>query len=189
MQGLPEGIGPLAVALVALGAVLGVAFMLWVRRPLEATFAAAGPTGRTVAATVALALGLGVGAAPYLTWRVVEDVRYTSELDPWLVERYGVSVFEVHPAVYDRAAALIPRDATYALRTDPRIERTRRAAFEQWALTTLLPRRAVSNPADARWLLTLGVRPEAVDPRVVRTIRLHPGGQGVPPSYAGELPA
>ena len=188
MQGLPEGIGPLAAALVAVGAVLGVAFTLWGRGRLATAFAAAGATGRTLATVVALALGVGIGIAPYLTWRVVEDIRYTTAVDPWLVERYGVSVFEVNPAAYDRAAELIPRDATYTLRTDPRIERTIREAFEQWALTSLLPRRAVSNPADSKWLLTLGLRPKTVDPRVVRTLRLHPGGRGVPPSYAGELP-
>ena len=189
MQGLPQGLGAAAAVLLALGLLLAVAYVLWARPRVEAALASAGPAARPIALTITLALGLGLGAAPFLTWRVVEDVRYTSSLDPWIVERYGVSVFEVHPAAHERAAELIAEDETFAMRSDPSLERTMRAAFEQWALTRLLPRRAVADPDDAGWLLTLGVRPETIDDRVVQTWRLHPGGRGVPPSYVGRLRA
>jgi hypothetical protein len=189
VQGLPQGLDALAAALLAVGALLAVAYLVWARPRVEAALASAGPAARPLALTILVALALGIGGAPFLTWRVVEDVRYTSALDPWLVENYGVSVFEVHPAAHERAAELMPPSDTYALRTDPEIERTRRAAFEQWALTKLLPRRAVADVDDAKWLLTLGVRPEEVDDRVERTWRLHPGGRGVPPSYIGKLRA
>ena len=49
-----------------------------------------------------------VGAVPFIAWRVVEDIRYTSHLDPWLVPRYGVSVYGVHPEIFDNAVLRIP---------------------------------------------------------------------------------
>jgi hypothetical protein len=187
VQGLPEEIGPLAAALLVLGCALGAVYALHVHRLLATAFAASGVTGAVASWAVAAALAVGVGVTPFVVWRVVEDLRYTTGLGDWLAQRYGVSVSEIHPAAYDRLLQLVGPGDTYAVREDPRLGKEVRDAFEQWALTTLLPRRAVADLDHADWLVTLGVRPGTVDPRVVRSWRLHPGGQGVPPSYAGKL--
>ena len=60
-----------------------------------------------------------VGTAPFIGWRIVEDIRYTSTIDPWLAPRYGVSVFRVHPEIFDNAAKHIPPGDTYFLASSP----------------------------------------------------------------------
>ena len=61
---------------------------------------------------VLVVAGTTLGTVPFLAWRVVEDIRYTSSLDPWLVPRYGVSVYRVHPEIFDNAALGASRPAT-----------------------------------------------------------------------------
>lgn len=163
------------------GIALAVPYALWAWRRLRSQLAGEG--GAAVAGVVAVALLVGVAAAPFQIWRVVQDIRYTTSLDPWLAERYGVSVFEIHPSLYDKVLERVPPEATYALRVAPGIDDVTRGAFEQWALTTLLPRRAVAPDGDTRWIVTLGIRPAAAEPRRLRAWQLHPGGRGIPPSY------
>ena len=186
MQGLPAGIGALGGALLVAGLAFGAAYAAYAFRRLRAAFAPA-TNAAAVAAVAAAALGVGLGAAPFVAWRVVEDLRYTTGLDPWLAERYGVSVSEIHPSLYDRARTLVPAGDTFAVVVDARVSHERREAFEQWALTTLLPRRAVSDPAAADWLLTLGVAPAEVGPSVGRAVELHPGAGEVPPAYLARV--
>lgn len=186
VQGVPDGIGLVGAVLLALGLLVAVPYAFWMRRRLGRAFASAGGTGAAVASLLALALLVGVGATPLTLWRIVQDIRYTSSLDPWLAERYGVSVFEIHPSLYDRLLQRIPPDETYALRVSPGIDDVTRGAFEQWALTTLLPRRAVASTADTRWIVTLGIPPRASDSGRLRAWKLHPGGRGVPPSFLFE---
>jgi hypothetical protein len=187
VQGLPQGIGPLAAALLVAGFALGTVYAVLAQRRLAAAFTASGTTGTIAAWTLAAALAVGVGVTPFVTWRVAEDLRYTTSLDDWIAERYGVSVAEVHPSIYDRLQQLVGPTQTYTVRVDPSLPSEARLAFDQWALTTLLPRRAVADLGRADWLVTLGVRPSEIDPRAGRTVQLHPGGQGIPPSYAARL--
>ena len=187
MQGVPEGLGVVGAALLFLGLGLGMLVAIGIRRRLGSELPAASHTGRVLTWTVTAALAVGIGVAPFVGWRIAQDLRYTTSIDPWLMERYGVSVFEIHPAAYDRMLERIPPTGTYAMRVHPSVETTFKAAFEQWALTTLLPRRAVTDPGRAGWLITLGIRPEEADSLVVRSWRVHPGGRGIPPSYLGHL--
>ena len=124
--------------------------------------------------------------SPYIAWRMVEDIRYTSGLNSWIADRYGVSVAQVHPAIFDAAAAHMPLHARYYLATAPDIDSTRREAFEQWAAGWLLPRIATSTVPKDGWILTLGVKPFAVDSNVKRTWRIWPAVNGTPAAYLGQ---
>jgi hypothetical protein len=125
--------------------------------------------------------------SPYIAWRIVEDVRYTSALNSWIADRYGVSVAQVHPAIFDAAAAHMPLHARYYLATAPTVDSTRRQAFEQWAAGWLLPRVATSTPAQADWILTLGIKPSTVGPRLQHSWRIWPAVNGAPPAYLGQV--
>jgi hypothetical protein len=142
-----------------------------------------------VALVVTTMLAVGIAAVPYATWRIVEDIRYTSALDPWLAQNYGVSVYEVHPALYDRVRALVPAGDTYYLRAGKTRDPASAEAFRQWALTALLPRVSVVDPSQAQWLLTLGVDPRAIGPPVDRVWLVRQAGQGVPAAYLGRVAA
>ena len=183
MEGLPQHPGPLGLAILAFGLIVGALYAWHVRgRVLAAT----GGSG-SVGAVVLVLLATTVGTAPFLGWRIVEDIRYTSQIDPWLAPRYGVSVFKVHPEIFDNAARRIPPGDTYYLTSDPKLGRATKAAFHEWALGYLLPRIAVADPAQAGWILTLGVDPASVGPRVSRTWLMKESVNGLPPAYLGRV--
>lgn len=173
MEGLPQNPSALGAAAILLGLVLGAAYFLRGRgrRPLISV----------VVATLTLT------AFPYVTWRVAEDIRYTSHLDSWLANRYGVSVFKVHPAIFDNAAAHMSPRARYYLASSPALDTTRRDAFAQWAAGWLLPRVAVATPSAAQYVLTLGVSPRSLGVPITRVWRVMPALQGTPAAYLGEV--
>ena len=173
MEGLPQNPSGLGAAAILLGLLLGAAYLLRWRK--------AWPHLPVMVATLALA------AFPYVTWRVVEDIRYTSHLDSWLATRYGVSVFRVHPAIFDNAEAHMPRNARYYLASSPTLDSTRRGAFAQWAASWLLPRIAVAKPSEAQYVLTLGVSPRTLGVPIVRVWRVMPALLGTPAAYLGEV--
>ena len=183
MEGLPQHPGPLGLAILALGLLVGALYAWRIRDRVRV---AAGGSG-SVSAIVLVLLTTTVGTAPFLGWRIVEDVRYTSQIDPWLSPRYGVSVFKVHPEIFDNAARRIPAGDTYYLAADPNLGRATKAAFREWALGYLLPRTAVSDPAQAGWILTLGVNPASVSPRVSRTWLMKESVNGLPPAFLGRV--
>jgi hypothetical protein len=128
-----------------------------------------------------------IAFTPYVGWRITEDIRYTSGLNSWIADRYGVSVVQVHPGIFDAAAAHMPRNARYYLAVSPQVDSTRRQAFEQWAAGWLLPRVATSTPGQAAWILTLGVKPGSVGPPLQRSWRIWPAVTGSPAAYLGEV--
>ena len=136
---------------------------MWLIR--DAVWASVGGS-LAVGSIVFVVAGTTLGSVPFLAWRVVEDIRYTSGLDPWLVPRYGVSVYRVHPEIFDNAARHIPPGDTYYLAASPKLDGRTQDAFHQWALGYLLPRVAVADPDAAQWILTLGVDPAKVGPRL-----------------------
>lgn len=183
MEGLPQHPGAVGLAVLALGLVVGALYGLRARRRVSGAF-----VGQpSVAWVVVLLVAVGIGTAPFIAWRIVEDIRYTSSIDAWLVPRYGVSVYEVHPEIFDNAAARIPAGDTYYVISDPGLDRTSRAAFRQWALGYLLPRVAVADPGDAQWILTLGVRPASIGGPIERTWVLKGSVNGLPPAYLGKV--
>ena len=170
--------------MVLLGIVLAALYVIGIRR--SNSTASGGRFGVAFSPLLAITVTL-IMFSPYIAWRIVEDVRYTSGLNSWILDRYGVSVAKVHPAIFDAAAAHMPLHARYYLATSPKVDSTRRQAFEQWAAAWLLPRVATSTAAQARWILTLGVKPPAVDPNVRRTWRIWPAVNGAPAAYLGEV--
>jgi hypothetical protein len=173
VEGLPQNPTALGAAAILLGLVLGALYLLRARR-------AQGVVTAVVAA-------VAIAAFPYITWRVVDDIRYTSHLDPWLADRYGVSVFRVHPAIFDNAETHMRRGARYYLVSSPKLDETRRGAFAQWAAGWMLPRVAVATPSRADYVLALGVDPRRVGVPISRVWRVMPAVQGTPPAYLGEV--
>jgi hypothetical protein len=173
VEGVPQNPNAVGLAAIVLGLVLGAVFLLRARR-----------TQSLVSLTVAT---LALAAFPYVAWRVVEDIRYTSNLDSWLANRYGVSVFRVHPAIFDNAETHMTRDARYYLVSSPKLDATRRAAFAQWAAGWMLPRVAVASPGRADFVLALGVDPRSVGVPISHVWRVMPALQGTPAAYLGEV--
>jgi hypothetical protein len=183
VEGLPQHPGPLGLAFLLLG-LLGGALYAWrIRGHVRSSVGGSVGVGWIVLVLVATT----VGAAPFIGWRIVEDIRYTSTIDPWLAPRYGVSVFRVHPEIFDNAAKRIPPGDTYFLAPSRRLDRTTREAFRQWALANLLPRVAVADPDQAQWILTLGVDPAGLGPQISRTWRVKEAVSGLPPAYLGKV--
>jgi hypothetical protein len=183
VEGLPQQPGAVGLAVLVLGLVVGAIYGLRFHRHVAGAFAGQ----RTVAWIVAVLVAVGIGGAPFIAWRIVEDIRYTSAIDPWLMPRYGVSVFRVHPEIFDNAAARIPPGDTYYVASASGIDGTSRAAFRQWALGYLLPRAAVADPARAQWILTLGLRPASVGPAIERTWLMKEPVSGLPAAYLGKV--
>ena len=163
------------------GLLVGALYAWRIRRSVRS---AAGSSGAVAVVLLAL-IATSVGAAPFIGWRIVEDIRYTSSIDPWLAPRYGVSVFKVHPEIFDNAARRIPPGETYYLAPSRKLDYVTQAAFRAWALGYMLPRIAVDDPAAAKWILTLGVDPADVGPPIARTWRLKESVSGLPPAYLG----
>jgi len=183
VEGLPQQPGLIGLLILAVGLVAG-ALYAWRALPrLEPDVGGS----RSVSWIIVALLVTTVGTAPFLAWRVVEDIRYTRQVDPWVAPRYGVSVFGVHPEIFDNAALRIPPGETYYLASSPGLERAVKAAFREWALGYLLPRVATADPDQAQWILTLGVDPASVGPPVARTWRLKESVNGLPPAYLGEV--
>jgi hypothetical protein len=167
MLGIPATPGPVGYALFVAGLVLAAAAALayWRR--------CAPRTGRVLAGATLAALAVTVGSGPFLAWRIVEDIRYTTSLDANY--RGGAGPIQAYLAPYflDEVAALLPPGATYYAATGASVPYpTARQAFPALALNTLFPRRSVADPRSADWLVAWGVRPATLAPvgsvRVVR---------------------
>ena len=181
MEGLPQNPGALGLAILFCGLLTG-AFYAWrIQRRVRSSVG----DSRSVAGILVVLVATTLGAAPFIGWRLVEDIRYTSAIDPWLAPRYGVSVYRVHPEIFDNAALHIPPGDAYYLAPSPRLPQTARAAFRQCALGYLLPRIAVADPDRAKWILTLGVDPASIGPRVSKTWVVKEAASGLPPAYLG----
>jgi hypothetical protein len=112
---------------------------------------------RNVDLAFALACAVATAAVPYLVWRVVDDVRYTTALDPY--ERSAAGPIQAFLPGYllDGADRLLPPDATYATSVGAGISSaTARKAFPALATSSLFPRRS-APPDEAQWLVAWGV--------------------------------
>lgn len=144
--------GPESLLLASVGAVIGVLLTVHLCRR----------SGSTVQAATALAAALvasSLAVAPVTAWAVISDLRNARELTAREAERSGPEGEGLDTAVVDRLAALIPRDATYALAFSPRVHPDHALVFRLWALSSLLPRVAVADPAAADWIVGWGVAP------------------------------
>lgn len=78
------------------------------------------------------------------------------------------------PLAVERAAAVIPRSATYAVVSAVGVQAATWVPF--WAAYTLLPRRQAARPQDAQWILGYRTAPRATGLRLGRATPL---GEGV----------
>jgi hypothetical protein len=113
-----------------------------------------------VPALVAVSLLASVAvSAPFTAFGVVKDVRVARDYSPFRADRIGPESYGVDTTVVDRIAKRIPRHATYAIVTAPKVPIDVRSVFHYWVTSFLLPRIAVSDPAHADWIISLGAPP------------------------------
>lgn len=179
MLGLPSSPGAVGAVLLVLGVVVGLAVVWRVAR--------GAPGDRAATAIVALCLGTTVGAGPFVAWRIVEDIRFTSSLDDDYRRGAGPIDSYLQPYLLDPVAELLPRDATYhAVVAASGIRDAARSAFRPLALTALFPRRSVSSPGKAGWIVAWGIDPRTVAD-VRRVVVAREAQAGYPPVYVAEV--
>ncbi len=165
MLGAPASPGAVGWALIAFGLVAAVAVLVRAR----------GAIGRLSpsAAAAIVALIVVAGATPYVVWRIVEDLRYTTTLHGYDAESAGPVQAFLPGYLLDGATRLIPPAATYATVVSPRVPwAPARSAFGSLTMESLFPRRSVANARAADYLVAWGVRPGSVAPvRKVWTLR------------------
>jgi hypothetical protein len=138
--------------------------------------------GTIAALATTLVLCSAVAAAPFVAWRIVEDVRYTSHLSRSDAEWAGGASAHVDPAAVAALGRRMAPHDTYAVVASPAVggERT---AFWEWAAYALLPRLQVSRPARAQWILSWGRDPRALGVTLSSVRRLVTRGGPAPHVY------
>jgi len=177
--GVPASLGAVGSALLVLAAVALAAALVLLRRRLAAS---PPPT-----AAAAVALALTAAALPYVGWRFVEDLRVTTRLDAY--ERASAGPIQAYLPGYlvDGARNVIPAGASFATAVSPAVPwEPARAAFPSLALQTLFPRRSVSDPRAADYVVTWGIEPARVAP-VSRTWTVRPRAGEYPAVYVGRV--
>lgn len=179
MLGVPASPGAVGWLLIALGGVVIVVGLGLARRALgRADLPAAAST---------LALIVAVGSAPYIVWRIVEDLRHTTQLGAYDAKFAGPVQAYLPGYLLDGAPRLIPPSATYATVVSPTVPwAPARVGFGPFAMQILFPRRAVSDPRAADFLVSWGVAPG----RVTSTSRiwvLHRASPATPLVYVARV--
>lgn len=181
MLALPAHPGRVGSALLALGLLVGAGVAILVWRRLRPTLAGA-DAGTAVTALVAFVLGSTVAAGPFVAWRIVQDVRYTSKLTRAEAERAGGESAHVDPQVIEALGRRIPRGGTYAVVASP-VVGGQITAFTQWAGYSLLPRTQVASPAQAQWILSWDRDPRALGVRIASLSKQVTDGGPSPHTY------
>jgi hypothetical protein len=176
--GVPASPGAVGWTLLAAGLAVAAVAAYAVRRRLPRD---------APALAASLCLLLTTGAAPYLVWRIVEDLRYTVALGAYNRSVAGPVQAYLQPYLLDRVPSLIPRGATYAAAAGPGVPYpTARQAFPDLALQVLFPRRSVADPRRADYVVAWGVRPRSLAP--LSSLWLARGRSGrYPPLYVGKV--
>jgi hypothetical protein len=155
--GVPASPGAAGWALIAIGIILAVAALVRFRGAIRRQVPS------VAAALVTLVV---VGAAtPYVIWRIVEDLRYTTTLHGY--DRAAAGPVQAYLPGYllDGASRLIPPSATYATVVSPSVPwAPARNGFAPLAMQSLFPRRSVADIRDADYVVAWGVQPRAVVP-------------------------
>jgi len=155
MLGAPSSPGAVGWALIALGLVLAVAALVRYRAAVRRQAPSA--------AAAIVVLVAAAAATPFVVWRIVDDLRYTTTLHGY--DRAAAGPVQAYLPGYlvDGASRLIPPAATYATVVSPKVPwAPARSAFGALAMESLFPRRSVATPADADYLVTWGVQPASV---------------------------
>jgi hypothetical protein len=153
--GVPASQGAVGGLLIALG-VLAIVFGLGrARRAITSADLS------TAAGIVALIVA--IGSAPYIVWRIVEDLRYTTRLSTYDATFAGPVQAYLPGYLLDGATRLIPPAATYATVVSPKVPwAPARTGFGPFAMNILFPRRAVADPRIADFVVTWGIAPGRV---------------------------
>jgi hypothetical protein len=139
-----------------------------------------------IAAAAALSLLVTAGAAPFLAWRVVDDLRYTTRLTPYDRSVAGPVQAYLQPYLLDRVPSLIPVGDTYATAVGQSVPYyAARKAFPALALQTLFPRIS-TTPDRAQWIVSWGERPSAVA-RVGKVVVARPASASYPALYVAKV--
>lgn len=163
MIALPSDPGVAGGVVLGLGVLAGILLGLVAWPRLCSALGAHEPAGRPVAALLALAVASAFGTAPYLAWRIVQDLRYTTAIPRDVAERIGAYEGNLSGGTFDLVLEAIRPNETYYVAAGGG---PGSGDFDAWAHTVLLPRIAVDDPAKADWILTLGVDPRSVGPKV-----------------------
>ena len=180
MLALPHP-GHVGLALLAVGVLVGVAvaFVAWRRlRPALADSEAAVP----LTAVVVFVLVTTVAAAPFVSWRIVEDTRSNSALTRAEAEDVGAETAHLDPSAIAALGRLMPPRATYAVVASKTVG-PQLTAFWEWAAYALLPRTQVPRPADAGWILSWDRDPRSLGVHVATVHRLVTHGGPAPHTY------
>lgn len=177
MVGLPQSPGVTGTALLVAGVVVGSAYawVVWRKSSLRTVF------DRRIAVLVVAAFWTSIAAAPFVTWRVVEDVRVVTQIDRAEAEVFAPYSQGLDPAVFTRLRRAIGHHETYHVRIAPTIDRQLREAFYEWSLTALLPRRA-TDVRRCDWIVAWGVHPASLG-RPLRSTRIVRPQAGVYPAF------
>jgi hypothetical protein len=148
-------------------AILAVVVFLLVRR-----------RGLPLSTFVAVALLASVVVtAPFTARGVISDVRAVHGYSPFRAERVGPESYGLDTTVVDRIGQRIPPHATYAIVSSRSAPPVVAEVFRIWALAFLLPRVAVSDPASADWIVSLGAPPRSFGVRA-RAVEAVPWSHG-----------
>jgi hypothetical protein len=175
MLGLPAHPGRYGTILIVLGLLAAAALARPVWRALRGSLGY-GEAERWAAVILAASLLPVVATAPFLAWRVVEDLRYTSRLTPAQAERRGGATIALDPRLVDRLRALIPPGETFYVTASAGLPPVSRKKVSDWAGYELLPRIRVRDPARAQWIVAWNRDPRTVGPRVAAVTRVGPIG-------------
>ena len=151
MLGTPDSPGLVGGALLVVGLVAAAVCgaIVWRRRG-----------GSRVDAVLLVCFALTLGAAPFLAWRVVEDLRLTTGLDDYTRSGAGPIQAYLQPYLLDRAARIVPPGATYATVTGDAVPyAAARKAFPALAFQALFPRVSIREPRRAELDRGVGDRP------------------------------
>lgn len=131
------------------------------------------PTRAAVAVGLAAALCLAAWHLPGSIRRLDNLVAVAGRQSRQLP---AASLYGIDASVFDRAAAVIPADAVYAVATPPGTDLAS-LAFPGLAGNRLLPRRRTLDPKEARWVLAYRVDPHTLGVPLGRVERLGPDVQ------------
>jgi hypothetical protein len=153
VPGSPGVLGWILLVLGLVGAAAAAGFFLARRRP--------GLAGSALVVCAATTLGVG----PFLVWRIIEDMRYTTGLDAY--ERNAAGPIQAFLPGYllDPVRRIVPRDATYATAVGDKVPHSAaHVGFPPLALTTLFPRLSVDDPRKADFVIAWGTDPRRLAP-------------------------
>jgi hypothetical protein len=111
---------------------------------------------------VTVVLGVTFAAAPFVVWRVVEDIRRTAPITPEHARYVGAETARIDGELVEAVAERIPPNASYYVAVAPDAFVQIRESLANWMGFALLPRRRVGDHRSADWIVVWGATPAQV---------------------------